>query len=244
MTAAADVDDAQNALHDALERDAAGSGASGPEPDAPPPPRRPKRDPDAPHGRDDDGTPLAPYGHKADGTPRVKPAGPGRRGKGGADKPRVTEDDGPNAAPADVPGEAKQYVDGLMGLGTAVWLGGSSIKGGRVFGYTVPDLRPYAMVWHDTMPGMAAAWAMGAASNAHVRKYVKKLSGDESWSWVFAVATSTIGFVTGCAQLVQAPPEVRAQLAAANDAAMEKMMTENFSEVLDDLAQTVQAAAQ
>jgi hypothetical protein len=84
---------AEDQFRAALEKDAGMAS-----PPAPPPP--PRRDPDAPHGRDDQGQPLAPYGSKADGTPRIKPAGPGRAGKaaqgeqggpgGAVDKPRVT----------------------------------------------------------------------------------------------------------------------------------------------------------
>lgn len=39
----------------------------------------------APHGRNDDGTPIAPYGFKTDGTPRLSNRGakPGQKGNGG-----------------------------------------------------------------------------------------------------------------------------------------------------------------
>lgn len=62
-----------------------------------PSPRR--RDPEAPHGRNDDGTPKAPYGTKPDGKPRVGPPGPGR-GKTG---PRDARTEKPAAASKPAP---------------------------------------------------------------------------------------------------------------------------------------------
>jgi hypothetical protein len=61
-----------------------------PEPGAKPDHPSPKRrDPEAPHGREADGTPKAPYGYKGDGTPRVSPPGPGRGKTGPRDAGRV-----------------------------------------------------------------------------------------------------------------------------------------------------------
>jgi hypothetical protein len=48
------------------------------------------RDKEAPHGRNDDGTPKAPFGFKADGTVRISAPGPGR-GRTGARDARVTD---------------------------------------------------------------------------------------------------------------------------------------------------------
>lgn len=239
------VDDVEDIFRAALDRDAAGDAEDAPAPDVPPPPRKPERDPDAPHGRNENGEPLTPYGIGKNGRPRIKPGGPGRGGADKTDKPRVTSDPPKDASarPSEVTGKAADYVDDLMGMATAIWLGASSIRGGQIGSIRMPDLRPYAMVWQQNMGDMAAAWAMGAASNKTIRRYVRRLAGDESWSWVFAVGATTVGLMSGCAQLAQAPDEVRQAAAAANDAAVQQMMTENFGAVLDSVTTAADAAA-
>jgi hypothetical protein len=215
MTAA--VDDIGVAFEAALAKDAGTS----PPPEMPAPPRKPDRDPGAPHGRAEDGSPVAPYGLKADGTPRLKPAGPGR--PKGDDKPRVTQTPPPSAPGAGAQ-EGAGYTDDLMGLGTSVWLVASSIRGGKLGPVKVPDLRPYAAVWHSQLPPMAAAWNEAAKQNAAVRGYVEKWTGDGSMAWVVGVGVTAAGFVAGCIELAKAPPEIRARAAAANDTAMQEFI--------------------
>jgi hypothetical protein len=66
-----------------------------PEPGQQPDYRAPRaRDKEAPHGREEDGTPKAPFGRKPDGTPRVSAPGPGR-GRTGARDARVQKPDAP-----------------------------------------------------------------------------------------------------------------------------------------------------
>jgi len=201
-----DVDDAFAA---ALAADA-GRGA----PDDVPAPPRNERDPEAPHGRDSDGFPLAPFGVKPDGKPRLREPGPGR--PKAEDKARVT-----TSAPAVKATGAKtagaDYTDDLLGLGTAVWLGVSSVKGGRLGPVRLPDCRPYAAVWKSQMPQMAAAWNAAAQQNATIRGAVEKFSGEGSMTWIVGVAVVSAGLVSSVAQLAKAPQEVRDQFAAAND---------------------------
>lgn len=238
----AEVDDIEDAFRAGLQADAARSaGDPAPGPDIPPPPRRARDDPEAPHGRDADGTPLAPYGHKADGTPKIKPGGPGRKP---ANAPRIIDEDTtPPPAAADIPGAAKEYVGDLMGVGTAAWLGLSAVRGGQIWRIKLPDLRPYAAVLHQSTPDLAAAWAMGAAANPTVRRHVRKLSGDGSYAWVFAVGATTLGFAGMCAQVAQLPAEERNAIAEKNDVMVQQFMQDSMNEVLDAVAQVTEAAA-
>lgn len=188
--------------------------------EVPAPPRN-ERDPDAPHGRGDDGSPLAPFGVKADGTPRLREPGPGR--PKAADAARVTTTPalkvvGPKAAAAD-------YTDDLLGLGTAVWLGVSSMKGGSLGPVRLPDCRPYAAVWKQTLPQMAAVWNTAAQQNDQVRSAVEKFTGEGSMTWVVGVAVVSAGFVSSCVELAKAPAEVRANATAANDKALQEYVS-------------------
>lgn len=212
--AAGDIDAAFEA---ALAKDA----GADPPVTVPAPPRRP--DPEAPHGRAEDGSPMAPYGMKADGTPRLKPAGPGRGGK--TDKPRVEDSPAPAAA-AD--GSGPDFTADLTTLGLSVWLGASMIRGGKLWRFRLPDTRPYAAVWKQELPRNVAAWNLAAKQNATVRGYVKKLSGDGSWSWVLAVGLAGVSTFAGIVELAKAGPEVRAQVADVNDAAMQVFVQEQM----------------
>jgi hypothetical protein len=204
--------DVNDAFEAALAADA---GRSAPA-DVPAPPRQ-ERDPEAPHGRAEDGSPLAPHGLKADGTPRLREPGPGR--PKAEDKPRVAA----SAAPGPTAGKGggADYTDDLLGLGTAVWLGLSSMKGGALGPVRLPDVRPYAAVWKQTLPQMAAVWNTAAQQNDTIRNAVQKFTGEGSMTWVVGVAVVSAGFVSSCVELAKAPAEVRANATAANDAALQ-----------------------
>lgn len=71
-----------------------------------------KTDPEAPHGRAEDGTPLAPYGLKADGTPRL--SNRGRQTKKAPAGPSAVKGSGAAAK------RARDQRDGLLQLADAV----------------------------------------------------------------------------------------------------------------------------
>jgi hypothetical protein len=217
-TAVSDVDAAFEA---ALSADA---GRDVPADIAAPP--RHDRDPEAPHGRAEDGSPIAPFGLKADGTPRLREPGPGR--PKGDEKPRVTAS-APGPGKASKGGGGADYTDDLMGLGLSVWVGASALKGGKLLGLPLPDARPYAVAWKAQLPQTVAAWNAAAQQNATVRGYVEKFSGEGSLSWVIGVAVASAGFIAGCAEIARADASTKAQLAAANDAQMQQFIAEQIA---------------
>lgn len=203
------------------------------DPEMPSPPRKFPGDPEAPHGRDEAGAPLAPYGIGKNGRPRIKPAGPGRA-RTGDEKPRV--DDKPDSPGAgkdrdkDTGGGA-DYAADLNELGMAIWLGASAMRGGKLWFLRFPDTRPYAAVWKQQLPASVAAWNVAAKQNAAVRGYVKKFSGDGSWSWVIGVSVSSISLLAACIEVAKAPAYVRETLADSNDQEMEQFMTAQLAEM-------------
>lgn len=230
---AAAVDAAVDAaLGDALRQDAA---ASPPEHAAPP--RAEAVDPDAPHGRDDAGTPLAPYGmNKKTKRPNLKPGGPGR-GHKSDDKPRVTDPGtsgtaGPaNAASGQQKPAGPDYSEDLAGLGYSIWMGASAVRGGKLplVKIPVPDLRPYAYVWEDQLPRGVAAWNAAAQQNATVRGWVQKLAGEGSWQWVIGVGIWGANFLAGCQEL-RADKELAGKAAAANDQNIKAFLAEQIQQ--------------
>lgn len=229
MTAVAELPDVSAEFASALAADAGHQLETGP-PLAPPP--RKSDNPDAPHGYEEDGTtPKAPYGYKPDGRPRIKPGGPGRTAaKTPDDKPRTTDRHPPPSAPS-APAEGPDYTEDLMDLGMSVWLAGSMLRGGRLWFIKLPDTRPYAAVWAKQLPGMATAWNQAAKQNATVRAYVEKFSGEGSRAWMVGVAVTSVSLVAGCMEMARAAPEIRAQVAKANDDDLDAFLTAQMNEL-------------
>lgn len=243
MTAAApELADVGTAFTDALAADAGAAVDHGPPVAAPP---KKSDNPDAPHGVDENGVPLAPYGHKADGRPRIKPGGPGRA-KSPDDKARVATMRPATAASSPSSGSSSDgpdFTEQLADLGTTVWLAGSMLRGGRLIIVPVPDMRPYAAVFKQQLPGLVGAWNVAARQSSTVRGYVERVSGEGAWSWRVGVAVTMVGFAAACAEMAKAPAEVKAAAAAANDTELERFMTAQISELGLEPAGVDQAAA-
>lgn len=236
MTATAELGDVDTAFIAALGADAGAAAERGPAAASPP---RKSDNPDAPHGLGEDGQPLAPYGHKADGRPRIKPGGPGRartrseddRARVAAVRPVSPAGSGPAATGGHAAADGPDYADALTDLGTSVWLAGSMLRGGKLIIFPVPDVRPYAAVFKQQLPGLVGAWNMAAKQNATVRGYVERCTGDGAWSWKVGVGVTCAGLVAAIAEMAKAPPEMKAAAAAVNDAALDEFLTAQIAEL-------------
>jgi hypothetical protein len=236
MTALApELGDVDSAFSEALAADSGAAVDHGPPVSAPP---KKSDNPDAPHGYAEDGvTALAPYGHKADGRPRIKPGGPGRARAAGDDRARVAPMRPASSQAGPGPGAGSSSTDGpdfteqLADLGTTVWLAGSMLRGGRLIIVPVPDVRPYAAVFKQQLPGLVGAWNVAARQSPAVRGYVERVSGEGAWSWKVGVAVTMVGLAAACAEMAKAPPAVKAAAAAVNDAELERFMTAQIAEL-------------
>jgi hypothetical protein len=234
--ATAELGDVEAAFAAALQADAGTIADHGPAAAAPP---RKSDNPDAPHGVGEDGKPLAPYGFKADGRPRIKPGGPGRTRPRSADdrarvapvRPTTPASSGSARSGAHAAADGPDYTEQITDLGTTVWLAGSMLRGGRLFIVPVPDVRPYAAVLKQQLPGLVGAWAVAARQSPAVRGYVDRVSGEGAWSWKVGVAVTCVGLVAACAEMAKAGPDVKAAAAAANDAELERFMTAQLAEL-------------
>jgi len=225
-----ELGDVEAAFTAALDADAGAAADHGPAAAAPP---KKSDNPDAPHGVGPDGVPLAPYGVKADGRPRIKPGGPGRARRDPDDRARVSTlpSSGSPTSRSAAADDGGDYSKQLQDLGTTVWLAGSMLRGGRLLIVPVPDVRPYAAVWKQQLPGLVAAWDVAARQSPAVRGYVERVSGDGAWSWKVGVGVTMVGFAAACMEMAKAPAEIKAAAAAANDAELEAFMTAQIAEL-------------
>lgn len=198
----------------------------------------PEMDRDAPHGREDDGTPKAPYGFNKDGSIRRSAAG--RKPKNERARTMAPETAG---EPAQPPGggsaallQPRDFSAALMDFGETAWFGGSVLaKIGPqvpVLGRFVPGRKLAATmaVFDSERPRLAAALNLAAQHDARARKLASKLAdGDAGWALTcmfmaapFAGAVAAVWM--GDTALRERNLPGLDDLVSANEAAMDRML--------------------
>jgi hypothetical protein len=146
------------------------------------------------------------WGTKADGTPQRAKPGTGRPPADGTDKARTTDKVPEQPRPPQAASEPKDYTEDIGAALTMVWMGMAAL----------PWTKAHAAIIRAQTPAMAPAWNQAAQQNATVRKYVQKLSGEGSWSWVLPVTVVTTPVLMGFWQVMR-DGDLRRQLAAQTD---------------------------
>lgn len=209
----------EDKFRSALETDAGASPAGVPDP----PPRI--EDPDAPHGRAEDGTPNAPYGHRADGRPRIKPPGPGRGGK--TDKPRVINALPPGQNAGSSPGPApgpRDYTEALDEFAEGIWmlLSGTPVP----FPGVRTRLHAQAAILRGNKTPLVKAWNTAAQHNEQIAAGVEKMTSGNA-AWVLPVMFGMLPFVGQSIAMWRAPVAGDIQrLADHNRRAWDQMVAE------------------
>lgn len=223
MTAALTDIDAKFA--EALERDAGTADTAAAEVAAPP--RKPAVvDPDAPHGRAEDGTPFAPYGIGQNGKPRQKPGGPGRKPKDPDARARTAAKGVPAAAP---PSGGRDFTQDLDDLADGFWM---LLSGIPAPGTLRVRLHAQAALLNGHKANLVKAGSIAAAHHEGTAQLIEKLTtGNAAWALPCMFALGP--FVAQSVTMWRSPLDGDvAEMAAANE--------ENFKAVLG--AAALQAA--
>lgn len=202
----------------ALEQDAGSAAPDGRAVAAPP--RRPSVvDPDAPHGRAEDGTPNAPYGIGKNNRPRIKPAGPGRAPANPDDKPRTAP-----AAAAPVPtaaGDSKDYTEDVDDLADGVWM---VLSGFPVRGNLKIKLGAQAYVLRQNKDGLAKGGNIAAQHHEGTAQLIEKLTVGGA-AWILPAMFAVAPFVAQSLQIWRTPAAELAATAEYNDLEFKEMIT-------------------
>jgi hypothetical protein len=178
---------------EAKELDAAWAAAQ----NAPAKPKEPRApapiDHFAPHGRDDEGTPLAPHGYTADG--RVRKTAAGRRPKneqarvGKPAEPAAAGDGGQGAKPKQPP---HNYVPAISETADAAWMvlsvGGKIGPELPLVGKLIPGrkIAAQAAVFKAHREGIIGALQYASQHNATAAKWAARMErGEISWALMF-----------------------------------------------------------
>lgn len=171
---------------------------NGQQPDYPRPRRR--KDPEAPFGRNDDGSPVAPHGFGANGKPRQNPPGPGRGGKGHADAKARTQPAGKAVTPAGTAAKA-DYTRELVEFTDGCWMvmAGTPVPWKKLAGFRT-KIRAQAAILKENQAGIVNAVNLGAVHNEQVRAKVEALTTG-AISWVLPAMFLLTPFVASTAEL-------------------------------------------
>lgn len=185
------------------------------------PPRKPTVvDPDAPHGRAEDGSPNAPYGIGKNGRPRIKPAGPGRGARNADDAPRVSvaAAAAPVAAAAGAPAD---YTGQLDDLADGMWM---LLSGFPARGNLKVKLHAQAAVLQKSKPKLVHAGNIAARHHEPTAQLIEKLTTGNA-AWMLPVMFGLAPFVAQSLTIWRAPAEDLAELAAGNEADFKAMLS-------------------
>ena len=226
------ADDVEAAFRSALEKDA---GAEGGAPaDIPAPPRKSSlADPDAPHGRAENGEPLEPFGrNKKTGKPNLR-----RPGKPPKDElPRTQAP--PRAEAKDSP--KRDYSGEISDLADGVWMLLSSAP------IPVPKLRTrihaQAALINGNKPGLVKGINLCAQNNDTIGKGVEKLTAGSA-SWVLPAMFALGPFVAQSVMMWRSPAagDVEA-LAQSNSEAWDATVKSMMGQVAGAEPEEAQAA--
>jgi len=163
-----------------------------------PAPRR-KRDPEAPFGRNPDGSPVLRYGLNAKGLPAQNPPGPGRGGKKDpAEQARVQKQPASDAkgtpAKEDYTRELVEFTDGCWML-----MAGTPVPWKRLAGFKA-RMRAQAALLKENQAGIVNAVNLGAVHNEQVRAKVEAVTTG-AVSWVLPAMFMLTPFVASSAAL-------------------------------------------
>lgn len=237
----------------AVELDAAFGAAMG----APPRPREPAAPPevdhDAPHGRDEAGTPLAPFGHNKDGSVRRSNAG---RRASADEKPRTAAAGSePEPKPGTPKPEPHNYVPALCETGDAAWM---ILSLGAKVGPDIPLVGRYiparklaaqATVFKENQAQLIGAVQYASMHSQAAARWAAKLEqGEITWTLMFGmmvmpfiVQSATLWKLKDGATLGEDGPTVE-DLAASNEADLDAFMKALGSQLAEAAKQAGTAA--
>lgn len=210
-------------------------------------PARPKEppapkaiDPEAPHGRDDDGKPLTPHGLNKDGSVRKSAAGrPGKdeRARTGTGQPEPDKGGGKPPSGLAAPG---QHTRALSDSADGLWLAMSAL------GKATPDLpligkslatkgydrkiQAQAAVWYSTKDRAVAAVSLAAEHNAAAARFAAKFEGGDI-TWMIT-CMSLVMPILSLSGMVWAK-DADAQLAGSKQPSVEELALRNENQLAE-----------